>query len=349
MSIHRRCAGIARPLVAGGSPAKIRWQQAGLALALACALASGVLRAADKPADPDLQRLAAELAQLDADPQLASLGGVDRLKAHQALAALAQTSPHSDARKPALYVAQRRLLAARFAAQADLAERQLDQAEREHDRILLQASRRDADRARMEAERLRMQDKARQEESQRAAADQQAQQQAQQQQAASLADDESEQARALAEARAKAAELARQEAALSAKAAGAVPSPAAEPRGPSLRVTAAMFAPGSARVRKDKAARAQIQAAIAFARANANATIRIEGHTDNAGGPQKSLALSQQRAEVLKNYLRAAGIASGRIQAVGLGAEQPIASNATAAGRARNNRLQLIAVPASRR
>jgi len=324
--------------------AAVRLQRALVALAIACALASGVASAADKPKDPDLQRLTAELAQLDADPQLGLLGGVDRLKAHQALTELAQTTPHSDARKPALYVAQRRVMAARYAAQADLFERQLDQADREHDRILLQASRRDADRARMEAERLRMQDKARQEEAQRAAADQQAQQQAQQEQQVSLADDESDQARALAEAKAKAAALAQQEAALTAAAkAGGVP-PAAEPRGPSLLVSAAIFLPGSASVRKDKAARAQIQAAVDFARANAGATIRIEGHTDGAGGPQKSLALSQQRADALKNYLRAAGIASTRIQAVGLGAEQPVASNATAAGRARNNRLKLIAV-----
>lgn len=318
----------------------------GAAIVLAAALVVQPLHAGAPPKDADLQRLTADLAQLDADPQLGSLGGVDRLKAHQALAALAQTTPYSDARKPALYVAERRVAAARFAAQADLYERQIDQADREHDRILLQASRRDADRARMEAERLRMQDKARQEEAQAAAADQQAQQQAQQQQEASLATDESEQARALAEAKAKAAALAQQEAALTAaaKAGGKAPPPVAEPRGPSLLVSGAVFLPGSATVRNDKMAKAQIQAVVDFARANAGATIRIEGHTDNAAGPQKSLALSQQRAEMLKNYLRAAGIATTRIQAVGLGAEQPVASNATASGRARNNRLKVIAV-----
>lgn len=316
----------------------------------ACVLALAGPALAEEPAkDPDQQRLNAQLAQLDADPALGPLGGVDRLKAYQAVAAMAQAAPHSDARKPLLYIAQRRVEAAQFAAQADLAQRQIGQLEREHDAILLQASRRDAERARMEAERLRMQDKARQEEAQRTAADQQAQQQVQQQQQASLADDESDQARALAEAKARAAELARQEAALTAAAkAGGVTVPAVnEPRGPSLVVPGSVFVADRATVRKDKAAKAQIQAAIDFARAHPGATLRIESHTDNGGGAQRSLQRSQQRADALKNYLRAAGIASTRIQAVGLGAEQPLASNATAAGRARNNRLKLIAISRS--
>lgn len=307
-------------------------------LALTVLLAFPIAQAAP-PKDPDLQRLSAQLAQLDTDPALGSLGGVDRLKAHQALAAMAQTPPHSDARKPALYIAQRRVQAAQFAAQADLAQKQIDQLDREHDKILLEASRRDAERARMDAERLRMQNTAREEEAQRSAAEQQAQQQQQ----ASLAADESDQAQALAQARAKAAALAQQEAALTGGKPSASPGGAGA-RGPSVLVSVAAFAAGSGVVRKDRAAQAQIQSVIAFVRAHPDATIRIEGHTDNAGGPQKSLALSRQRAEAIKNYLRAAGIPGSRIQAVGLGAEQPIASNATAAGRARNNRVEVIAL-----
>ncbi len=308
--------------------------------ALAAVLALGVQAA--PPKDPDLQRLGAQLAHLDADPALGSLGGVDRLKAHQALAVLAQTSPHSDERKSALYIAEHRIAAARFAAQADLAQNQLDQLDREHDRILLEASRRDADRARMEAERLRMQNKAREEEAQRSAADQQAQQQ---QQEASLASDESVQAQALAEARAKAAALAQQEAALMGGTRTAPTSGAdAGPRGPSMTVTGAAFAPGSASLHKGAAAKRQIEAVIAFVRKHPAVTIRIEGHTDNAGGPQRSLALSRQRAQTVANYLRAAGIPVTRLQAVGLGAEQPLASNANPAGRARNNRVEVIAL-----
>ncbi|HEY2347285.1 MAG TPA: OmpA family protein [Xanthomonadaceae bacterium] len=307
---------------------------------LAVALAFGYARA-EPPRDPDLQRLGAQLAELDADPSLGQLGAVARMKAHQAIDALAQTSPRSDDRKQALYIAERRMATARFAAQAELAERQLDQLDREHDRILLEASRRDADRAREEAERLRLQNKAREEETQRADSEREAQQD----QAAGIASDESDQARALAEARAKAAALAQQEAALTGGAYAKSPLPAAgEPRGPSIRVSGSAFAPGGSVLRKDAGARAQVKALLAFVQEHAGSTIRIEGHTDNAANPQKSLSLSQQRADALKNVLRAAGVPAGRVQAIGLGAEQPVASNATAQGRERNSRIEVIAL-----
>jgi outer membrane protein OmpA-like peptidoglycan-associated protein len=297
---------------------------------------------ADPPRDPDLQRVAGELSQLDADPSLGPLGAVDRMKAHLAVDAMAQTSARSDERKQALYIAERRVSAARFAAQAELAEHQLDQLDREHDRILLEASRRDADRARQEAERLRLQNKARDEESQRT----QAEREVQEQQAASLANDTSDQARALAEARAKAAALAQQEAALTSGTTSpkAPPPVAGEPRGPSIMLSGAAFMPGRANLRGDAHSRAQVKAVVAFVQAHADATIRIEGHTDNRSDAQTSLTLSQQRAEAVKNLLRAVGVPAGRIQAIGLGAEQPVASNATAPGRERNSRIEVIAL-----
>ncbi|HTA64206.1 MAG TPA: OmpA family protein [Xanthomonadaceae bacterium] len=312
----------------------------GATLALAGILMFATVRA-EPPADPDLQRLTGQLAQLDADPSLGQLGAADRMRAHQALDALAQTSPRSDERKEALYIAERRLAAAQYAAQAELAEHQIDQLDREHDRILLEASRRDADRARQEAERLRMQDKAREEEAQRAEADREAQQQ----QAAGIASDESDQARALAEARAKAAALAQQEAALTGAATSNPPTPGgSEPRGPSIVVYGSAFAPAGASLRKDPHVKAQVDALVAFVQEHPDAMIRVEGHTDNSGNPQKNLVLSQQRADALKNVLRAAGIPASRVQAVGLGAEQPVASNATAQGRARNSRVEVIAL-----
>ena len=239
----------------------------------------------------------------------------------------------------------RELRSERNWSQADLAERQLEQLDREHDRILLEASRRDADRARQEAERLRLQNTARDEEAQRA----QAEQQAQAEQAAGIASNESDQARSLAEARAKAAALAQQEAALTAgMAAGAAsprptPPPAArEPRGPSMTLSGGAFVPGKASLRNDASTRARINAIVAFVQANPSARIRVEGHTDNQGNPQVNLSLSQQRADAIKNELRAAGIPASQVQAIGLGAEQPVASNATAQGRERNRRVEVI-------
>jgi len=307
-------------------------------------VATQAAAAGDVSKDPDLQRLSGELAQLDADPSLGQLGDADRLKAHQALDELAQTSSHSLDRAQALYIAERRVAAAQFAAQADLAERQLEQLDREHDRILLEASRRDADQARQEAERLRLQNTARDEEAQRAAAEREAQAQ----QAAGIASNESDQAHALAEARAREAALAQQEAALSAGISmGATPAksqppPAREPRGPSMLLSGAAFMPGRAILRTDESTRTRVKALVAFVLASAGAMIRVEGHTDNQGNPQANLSLSQQRADAIKDVLRAAGIPASRVQAIGLGAEQPVASNATPQGRERNRRVEVI-------
>ena len=314
-----------------------------MVLALLLMIVPVAASAGGAPPDPDFLRLSGQLAQLDADPSLGQLGGVDRLKAHQALDDLATAATHPRDHAAALYVAERRVAAAQFAAQADLAERQLQQLDREHDRILLEASRRDADRARQEAERLRLQNNAREEEAQRA----EAERQAQMQQEAAIASDESDQAQALAEARAKEAALAQQEAALAAgnAASPAQPSPvpsAGDPRGPSMTLSGFAFAQGQARLRHDAHAKAEVKALVDFVQANPGATVRIEGHTDNRGNAQANLKLSQQRADAVRNVLRAAGTPPAQLQAVGLGAEQPLASNATAKGRERNNRVEVI-------
>jgi OmpA-OmpF porin, OOP family len=67
--------------------------------------------------------------------------------------------------------------------------------------------------------------------------------------------------------------------------------------------------------------------------------LRIEGHTHNQRSTEQSLALSGQRAQAVKQWLRENGIHEGRLLAVGFGDTQPIASNADAAGQAQNERI----------
>ena len=100
--------------------------------------------------------------------------------------------------------------------------------------------------------------------------------------------------------------------------------------------------PGVASLRKDPQTRSRVKALVTFVQSSPGATIRIEGHTDNQGNPQTNLSLSQQRADALKNILRAAGIPANQIQAVGLGGEQPVAPNSTPQGRERNRRVEVI-------
>ncbi|HEY6007808.1 MAG TPA: OmpA family protein, partial [Geobacteraceae bacterium] len=67
----------------------------------------------------------------------------------------------------------------------------------------------------------------------------------------------------------------------------------------------------------------------------------IEGHTDNVGGKDYNLKLSDRRAESVRNYLvEKYGIDANRLSSKGYGFSKPIASNATAEGRQKNRRIQ---------
>jgi outer membrane protein OmpA-like peptidoglycan-associated protein len=68
--------------------------------------------------------------------------------------------------------------------------------------------------------------------------------------------------------------------------------------------------------------------------------LRIEGHTDAVGSAASNMTLSQLRANAVKAQLVKNGVESGRLEAVGYGKTQPLASNATSAGRAKNRRTE---------
>ena len=77
-------------------------------------------------------------------------------------------------------------------------------------------------------------------------------------------------------------------------------------------------------------------------------TITVRGYTDNTGSAAYNQRLSQDRANSVSSYLIRNGVASSRIQAVGYGMSNPVASNATESGRSQNRRVEIsINPPAS--
>ncbi len=72
--------------------------------------------------------------------------------------------------------------------------------------------------------------------------------------------------------------------------------------------------------------------------------ILVEGHTDSAGSEEYNWKLSQQRAESVTTYLISKGISSGRFTTKWYGETQPRESNETAAGKAKNRRVELAIV-----
>jgi OOP family OmpA-OmpF porin len=68
------------------------------------------------------------------------------------------------------------------------------------------------------------------------------------------------------------------------------------------------------------------------------------GHTDSIGSKEYNQKLSVRRAEAVKAYLVSKGIEPNRIYTEGKGLTQPIADNRTAAGRAKNRRVEIEVV-----
>jgi outer membrane protein OmpA-like peptidoglycan-associated protein len=77
-------------------------------------------------------------------------------------------------------------------------------------------------------------------------------------------------------------------------------------------------------------------------------TVRIVGHTDSTGSDAINDPLSVNRASATRSYLVARGVSAQRIAIDGRGAREPIADNATEAGRAANRRVDIfVAQPAA--
>ncbi|MCC6810253.1 MAG: OmpA family protein [Deltaproteobacteria bacterium] len=73
--------------------------------------------------------------------------------------------------------------------------------------------------------------------------------------------------------------------------------------------------------------------------------IEIRGYTDDRGDAEKNKKLSAARANAVRTYLTKVGVDGARLTAVGLGADDPIASNDTAEGRAKNRRVEFAVIP----
>ena len=271
---------------------------------------------------------AQRLQQLDADPRLNPFAQYERLQARQAVAAVATASRREQ--PAALQLADRRVGIAEQAARIEAARRGLDAMDRERSELLVEASRRDAERARAEAERLRLEAQVQAEEAARL--------RAQAEQAEAVIDgariDREAQAAA---ARAKEIALARQEAELVAGA--KLPPSRQDARGQVFTLAGEAFGSGQAQLTAGAAASVR---ALGTYLARLGFSVEVVGHTDSQGNPEANQRLSQQRAEAVRAALAEAGLGRGKTSARGAGDGEPVADNATPAGRARNRRVEIV-------
>lgn len=104
-----------------------------------------------------------------------------------------------------------------------------------------------------------------------------------------------------------------------------------------------LFATDSASVRSDLTA--DLRAVAASLLRYPNSRIEVIGHTDNTGAAAYNQDLSQRRAVSVAGVLRDSGVPGNRISAYGRGEDQPVASNLTPDGRAKNRRVEIIIRP----
>ena len=102
------------------------------------------------------------------------------------------------------------------------------------------------------------------------------------------------------------------------------------------------FETGSAELTEDS--KYQLDDAIKFLEREEEVSAMLMGHTDNTGDAAANLTLSNERARAVRRYLVVGGIDNSRLGSLGYGAERPVATNETEAGRERNRRTEFYIV-----
>lgn len=90
------------------------------------------------------------------------------------------------------------------------------------------------------------------------------------------------------------------------------------------------------------AAREELGAMVRALRGQPGLPIRINGHTDALGATEENRRLSLERAEAVATHLALQGVPTQRMDVKGYGESQPVDTNATAAGRERNRRIEIV-------
>lgn len=326
-----------------------------LALAIAGTLLVSACASAPKLSDGAMSARA-HLTQLQADPQLAPRAQVAIREAEQAVVA-AESSRKKDAETRAHldYMAGHKVDLAQSLAQQRLLEDQRKALSEQREAARLDARTREADGARRDATAARndalvarsdaalandaaasarnaaaaARDDARDARNRTEAANLEADAANRKAQDASNATDAAQ--AATASANQAAAELQRQIAELNAR---------ETDRGLVVTLGDVLFSTGKSDLRG--AAAGHLDKLAAFLARYGDRTVTVEGHTDSVGSDAANLSLSQRRADAVKGYLVAHGIANGRLTAAGMGEGSPVSDNATATGRQQNRRVEVV-------
>ena len=111
-------------------------------------------------------------------------------------------------------------------------------------------------------------------------------------------------------------------------------------KGSSLLLSGVNFNSGSANLSRESFN--ELNVIIDILKKQPDIVIEIRGYTDSIGKASTNQRLSENRAEAVRQYFVRSGIESMRLRVVGYGEKDPVASNKTSEGRAKNRRIEMI-------
>jgi len=111
-------------------------------------------------------------------------------------------------------------------------------------------------------------------------------------------------------------------------------------RGLIVNMSDVLFDTGKATLRPG--AREKLAKVSGIIQSHPGLKLEIEGHTDSVGGDEYNQQLSEKRADAVRDYLVQQGISRDAITAKGYGKSRPVVSNASAEGRQRNRRVEMV-------
>jgi len=112
------------------------------------------------------------------------------------------------------------------------------------------------------------------------------------------------------------------------------------PRGLVVNMADVLFETGKYALSQD--AQLKLAKLSGIIQAHPGLNLAIEGHTDTTGSADFNMKLSQQRADTVRQFLISQGMSADTITAKGMGEDNPVADNSTAAGRKQNRRVEII-------
>lgn len=296
-----------------------------LSLSLATVFISGC---ASAPKAPDgAAAVRQQLTQLQADPQLALLAPLAIKEAERAILVAEQPEKNSALAAHRVTMAERKVTLASTQAKTRWLEQQRAQLSQQRDDIRLNARTREAERAQADARNARTDASGARSESELA------------RRQAIVA--ENREQMALSDARAERQRADRADAA-SQSLRDEVAELNARPTDRGLVVTLGDVLFDTAKAELKLGSDNHLDKLAQFLNTYPERTAQIEGHTDDIGSDAANMLLSQRRADTVKAFLVAQGIAASRLSAMGKGEGEPLAANTSADARAQNRRVEVI-------